>query len=109
VREARYMRLISWTRHRGSEQYGMCRVGQSIVDYFFGSLLSPIEGCEGQEEQNLLGSSPRNGVNGGMGVGRPSVNMEIACHKLIDQSSMRYSNIGRFERTSATAKTWFSM
>jgi hypothetical protein len=34
VREARYMRLISWIRHRGSEQYGMYRVGQSIVDYF---------------------------------------------------------------------------
>ncbi len=57
--------------------------------------------------RKILGGSLRDGVNGVIEVSRPSVAMEIAYRQLITQSSVWNSNIGRFVRTSATAKTWF--
>ncbi len=50
-------------------------------------------GFEGQDEQNPLGGSPSNVVNGGMGVGGPSVIIEITCRQLIAQSSATDSTI----------------
>ncbi len=70
-----------------------------------GLLPPPLGGCEGKDEQNLLGGrGPSDDVNGGMEVGRPSVAMEIACCQLIALSSVQYSKIRKFARTPATAK-----
>jgi hypothetical protein len=57
-----------------------------------GSLPIPLGGCEGQDEQNLLGGVLNNRVNGGGGV-RRHVAMEMACRQLIAQSSARDINI----------------
>ncbi len=44
-------------------------------------LLPPLlEGCERQNYQNLMGGSSGDSVNGAVGVGNPSLAMEIACH-----------------------------
>jgi hypothetical protein len=69
-------------------------------------LLPPqLGGCEGKDEQNLLGGrGPSDDVNGGMEVSRPSVAMEIACCQFIALSSAEYSKIRKFARTPATAK-----
>jgi hypothetical protein len=56
-----------------------------------------------------MGSGPSDGVNGGLGVGDPSVTMEIPCHLRIAQSSAQDSNTQTLARASAIAKTWFSM
>jgi hypothetical protein len=74
-----------------------------------GPAAATVGGCEKQDEQNLLGGSPSDGVNVTAGMGRPPVTVEIAWRRVIAQSSMRDSNIQRFAQTSAKAKTWFSM
>ncbi len=46
---------------------------------FAGLLPPPLGGSEGQNEQNLVGSGPGNGLNVGVGMGGPAVTMEMAC------------------------------
>jgi hypothetical protein len=68
--------------------YYICTVGMIPVHTLWGdqSRTTWLEGYEGQDEQNPIGSSPSNYDNGGVRVGKPSVAMEIACRQLIPQS-----------------------
>jgi hypothetical protein len=66
-----------------------------------------LGGCEKKNKQIPLSGSQNYGLNAGMGLGGASVSMEIAYSQLTTQSSAWDSTILRFERTSATAKTWF--
>ncbi len=64
-----------WTGVNISLQGGAINHGLFVE----GLLSLPLGSCQSQDDQNPIGNSPGDGVNGAVGVGSPSVAMEIAC------------------------------
>ncbi len=78
----------------------------NIAEGLFWALRLPLfGGVEVEDQQKPMGDSLSDGLNVRGGGWQTPFCMEIACGPLIAQSSAQDSNIQRFARTSALAKT----